>query len=327
MPWRVALLLAALAVLVAPPVAAASDVVVQGTTDVRDAGLLDDVIVPGFKQPYPQYTLKYIAVGTGQALTNAEAGQGDAVLTHAPTLESQFVADGFSYEPFGRAIFYSDYVIPGRRRPRGRPGGRAARRGSRVRADRPGRRGGQGELRLAWRQLGHERRGEADLGAHQRAAATRAASPARPAPRTTRPGTTRRAPARRRPCRSPTSARSPAAAATRSPTVARSTGSRLRRAVTNLKIVADKNDASARGGLNLLLNSFHAYAVNPAKNPNGQPPGGACVPQLPDLGRRSRSGSRAIRTRRCPRSSPTRSPRSSLTSRRAPAAGRSPAER
>src|SRR5262245_61667940 len=93
--------------------ALATDVIVQGTTDVRDAGLLDDVIVPGFQAAYPQYTLKYIAVGTGQALTNARAGQGDAVLTHAPTQESDFVNAGYAFEPFGRAIFYSDYVILG----------------------------------------------------------------------------------------------------------------------------------------------------------------------------------------------------------------------
>ena len=35
------------------------------------------------------------------------------MFTHAPTLESTFVANGFSDEPFGRAIFYSDYVILG----------------------------------------------------------------------------------------------------------------------------------------------------------------------------------------------------------------------
>src|SRR3954451_22793002 len=87
--------------LVAASVAHASDVIVQGTTDVRDAGLLTDVIIPGFQAAYPQFTLKYVAVGTGQAITNAEAGQGDAVLTHAPPLEEQFVAQGFSAEPLG----------------------------------------------------------------------------------------------------------------------------------------------------------------------------------------------------------------------------------
>ncbi|MEA2347713.1 MAG: tungstate transport system substrate-binding protein [Thermoleophilaceae bacterium] len=105
-----------MATALALPVAAMAitDVVVQGTTDTRDAGLVDDVLVPGFEAAYPQYNLQYIAVGTGQALTNARAGQGDAVLTHAPTLEATFVNDGFSLEPVGRQIFYSDYIIAGR---------------------------------------------------------------------------------------------------------------------------------------------------------------------------------------------------------------------
>ena len=85
-------LLVALAALLLLPVAArASDVIVQGTTDVRDAGLVEDKIIPEFQAAYPQYTVKYIAVGTGQALTNAKNGQGDAVLTHAPTQEADFV--------------------------------------------------------------------------------------------------------------------------------------------------------------------------------------------------------------------------------------------
>jgi len=99
--------------LVAAPIAAASPVIVQGTTDIRDAGLLEEVIEPGFHAAYPQYELKYVPVGTGQALTNAKAGQGDAVVTHAPSLEKAFVEEGYSLDPRGRAIFYSDYVIVG----------------------------------------------------------------------------------------------------------------------------------------------------------------------------------------------------------------------
>jgi len=88
--------------LVAAP-AGASDVRVEGTTDTTDSGLIQDVIQPGFEAAYPQYTLKYHATGTGAALTDARAGQADAVLTHAPSSEAQFVQDGFSLEPFGRA--------------------------------------------------------------------------------------------------------------------------------------------------------------------------------------------------------------------------------
>ena len=64
-----------------------------------------------------------MAVGTGQAITNARAGQGDVLITHAPALEAQFVADGFSLEPAGRTIMWNDFVIVG---PPGDPAGVAA---------------------------------------------------------------------------------------------------------------------------------------------------------------------------------------------------------
>ncbi len=99
------------------------DLVVQSTTSVRDSGLLEQVIVPDFQRQYPQWRLKVVAVGTGQAITNARAGQGDVLITHAPALEAQFVADGFSLEPAGRTIMWNDFVIVG---PPGDPAGVAA---------------------------------------------------------------------------------------------------------------------------------------------------------------------------------------------------------
>ena len=93
--------------------AGASDVRVEGTTDTTDSGLIQDVIQPGFEAAFPQYALKYHATGTGAALTDARAGQADAVLTHAPSSEAQFVSDGFSLEPFGRATFFNDYILVG----------------------------------------------------------------------------------------------------------------------------------------------------------------------------------------------------------------------
>jgi tungstate transport system substrate-binding protein len=107
-----ATLLIAIGLMVVPG-ALASQVIVQGTTDVRDAGLLQDVIEPGFHAAYPQYELKYVAVGTGAAITAAKIGQGDALMVHAPSSEKPFVEEGYSLEPRGRAVFYSDYVIPG----------------------------------------------------------------------------------------------------------------------------------------------------------------------------------------------------------------------
>jgi tungstate transport system substrate-binding protein len=112
--------------LAATPGAAAQtpqDLVVQSTTSVRDSGLLEQVILPDFQRRFPQWRLKVVAVGTGQAIANARAGQGDVLITHAPPLEAQFVADGFSLEPSGRTIMWNDFVIVG---PASDPAGVAA---------------------------------------------------------------------------------------------------------------------------------------------------------------------------------------------------------
>ena len=90
-----------------------STVVVQGGTSPTDSGLLQAVIEPGFARAYPQYRLKYIAAGTGQAITNAQSGQADAVLTHSTTAEASFVAAGYSQEPGGRLVMTSDFVTVG----------------------------------------------------------------------------------------------------------------------------------------------------------------------------------------------------------------------
>src|SRR5919106_4930266 len=60
------------------------DLVVQSTTSVRDSGLLDRLIAPLFERRFPEWDLKFVAVGTGQAITNARAGQGDALIGHSP---------------------------------------------------------------------------------------------------------------------------------------------------------------------------------------------------------------------------------------------------
>jgi tungstate transport system substrate-binding protein len=115
--WRgLATLTATLAVVAAlAPGAAAQrqDLVVQSTTSVRDSGLLDRLIAPRFERRFPEWDLKFVAVGTGQAITNARAGQGDVLIGHSPALEQQFVMDGFSYEPIGRTVMWNDFVIVG----------------------------------------------------------------------------------------------------------------------------------------------------------------------------------------------------------------------
>jgi tungstate transport system substrate-binding protein len=117
---RVAAVLALLVGLIAAATASADTIRVQSTTDTVDAGLVDGLLRPLYAAAQPGDTLNYTAVGTGRALDNARAGLGDVVITHAPSLEQTFVSGGFSLEPAGRAIFYSDYVIVG---PRSDPAG------------------------------------------------------------------------------------------------------------------------------------------------------------------------------------------------------------
>jgi tungstate transport system substrate-binding protein len=95
-----------------------STVTVVGTSDVYDSGLIQLVIKPMFQAAYPQYTLNYVSKGSGAAITYAEAGTASALLVHAPSIENQFVDPGnnlpsYSLEPAGRAVFYGDYVLLG----------------------------------------------------------------------------------------------------------------------------------------------------------------------------------------------------------------------
>src|ERR1044071_542316 len=104
------------ALLIGAPVAGAQQkrpLIVQSTTSVRDSGVLDQLITPQFEKRFPQYDLKFVAVGPGQAITNAMAGQGDVLIGHSPALEAQFLQGGFSREPIGRTVMWNDFVIVG----------------------------------------------------------------------------------------------------------------------------------------------------------------------------------------------------------------------
>lgn len=79
------------------------------TTSVRDTGLLD-ALIPAFEREN-KVVVKVIAVGSGQAIQYGRRGDADALLTHAPKLEEQFVADGLGV---GRRQFMrNDFVIIG----------------------------------------------------------------------------------------------------------------------------------------------------------------------------------------------------------------------
>ncbi len=84
-------------------------ITVQSTTSTQNSGLYEYLL--------PMFTAKsgidvhVVAVGTGQALKNAENCDGDLLLVHAKPAEEAFVAAGYGT---GRTdLMYNDFVIVG----------------------------------------------------------------------------------------------------------------------------------------------------------------------------------------------------------------------
>lgn len=84
-------------------------VILATTTSTQDSGLLD-VLIPLFERK-SGYTVKTIAVGTGQSLALGARGEADVVLAHAPSLEKKYVAEGKLLNR--RLVMYNDFVIVG----------------------------------------------------------------------------------------------------------------------------------------------------------------------------------------------------------------------
>ena len=93
----------------AAPQPGSRTVILSTTTSTQDSGLLE-VLVPLFERQ-TGYTLKTIAVGTGQALALAARGEADVTLAHAPRLEQRYVAEGKMLNR--RLVMYNDFVIVG----------------------------------------------------------------------------------------------------------------------------------------------------------------------------------------------------------------------
>ncbi len=104
--------LAALAAFTAlSPAAGASGktVILATTTSTQDTGLLD-VLVPLFEKK-TGYTVKTIAVGTGEALAMGERGEADVLLVHAPASEENFMAAGHGINR--KPVMHNDFVLVG----------------------------------------------------------------------------------------------------------------------------------------------------------------------------------------------------------------------
>jgi tungstate transport system substrate-binding protein len=93
------------------PAAQAEDkfIIVQSTTSTQNSGLFEHVL-PKFTEK-TGIDVRVVAVGTGQALKNAENGDGDVVLVHSKPDEEKFVAEGWGVKRHD--VMYNDFVIVG----------------------------------------------------------------------------------------------------------------------------------------------------------------------------------------------------------------------
>ena len=71
-----------------------TQLLLETTTSVKDSGLMDAVVLPAFQARYPDVTVKLVAVGSGQALADAAAGNCDVVIVHSPAAEQALQRTG-----------------------------------------------------------------------------------------------------------------------------------------------------------------------------------------------------------------------------------------
>jgi len=94
--WRIAAVLAGILVLAGLAVTwgsvRAPSVLLATTTSTRDSGLLDYLLSHFLEDE--GISVRYVAVGTGQALDAGRRGDADVVLVHAPVAELAFMAEG-----------------------------------------------------------------------------------------------------------------------------------------------------------------------------------------------------------------------------------------
>ncbi|MFW2543907.1 substrate-binding domain-containing protein [Primorskyibacter sp. 2E107] len=86
-----------------------ASIIVQSTTSTANSGLYD-YLLPMF-QDKTGIQVNVVAVGTGQAIKNAENCDGDVLLVHAKPSEEKFVAAGYGTDRTD--LMYNDFVIVG----------------------------------------------------------------------------------------------------------------------------------------------------------------------------------------------------------------------
>ena len=93
----------------AKPAPANPNIILATTTSTQDSGLLD-VLVPMFEKEYG-YTVKTVAVGSGEAIKMAQEGNADVLLVHSPAAEKTFMEEGWGKER--TLLMHNDFVLVG----------------------------------------------------------------------------------------------------------------------------------------------------------------------------------------------------------------------
>lgn len=84
-------------------------ILLQSTTSTKNSGIYD-YLIPRFREE-SGIDVRVVAVGTGQALKNAQNGDADILIVHAKDREEKFVEQGFGLKR--HELMYNDFVIVG----------------------------------------------------------------------------------------------------------------------------------------------------------------------------------------------------------------------
>ena len=84
-------------------------IILQSTTSTQNSGLYDYILPQFIKNN--GIDVRVVAVGTGQAIKNAQNCDGDVLIVHSKDSEENFVRSGFGL--YRKNLMYNDFVIIG----------------------------------------------------------------------------------------------------------------------------------------------------------------------------------------------------------------------
>ena len=94
---------------IAPAQAEDKSIIVQSTTSTQNSGLFEHIL-PIFEKK-SGIKVNVVAVGTGQAIKNAQNCDGDVLFVHAKQAEEKFVEEGYGVKRYD--VMYNDFIIVG----------------------------------------------------------------------------------------------------------------------------------------------------------------------------------------------------------------------